>query len=612
MTVRDLEEKVSRLPAEPGVYIFKDGRGNVLYVGKASSLRSRVRSYLRPGGDGRFLIPFLEERARDLEFLVTRTPEEALLLEDSLIKKFKPPYNIDFKDDKNYLLIRLDPSAEWPRLAAVRRRKKDGALYFGPFPSAFSTRRTLSALKRVLQLRDCKESEFKNRSRPCLKYETGMCCAPCVGLVDREEYARRVDRAVKVLKGEGLEVARAMRREMEEAAERLEFERAQVLKERAEALERVCGAGVVTRGTGESRDAFGFFRAGREVEISILSFREGRVVGGDHFRLETELPSEEILSTAVTRIYRGGRFVPDRILLPLEPNDREVLEGWLSARKGKRVEVLLPRRGEKARLVELASRNAERQFRARKGKEEEARLGLERLAGLLGLPGPPAVVHCHDVSHTQGAYITASRVSFREGRPDKDHYRRFRISGLEDQDDFASLSQAVLRSLQRAVKEEGGLPDLVVLDGGAAQVGAVGKALEKAGLGRVPLVGIAKARSARRAGKSRRVKGPVPERLVFPGKDGFLVLREGTPEAGLLARMRDEAHRFAVTYHRKLREKGRSTLDSVPGLGPARRKLLLRTFGSLQGVKEASLEDLAALPGLPEKVARALWDRLHQ
>ncbi len=609
MTVRDLREKISRLPAEPGVYLFKDGSGKVLYVGKATSLKARVRSYLRPGGDGRFLIPFLEERARDLEFIVTRSPGEALLLEDSLIKKFKPPFNIDFKDDKNYLLIRIDPSREWPGLAAVRKRKKDGALYFGPFPSAHSTRRTLSALKRVLQLRDCKESEFRNRTRPCLKYEMGMCCAPCVGLVDKEEYARRVERAVRVLKGEGLRVARALRREMEEAAERLEFEKAQVLKERAEALERICGAGVVTRGTGETRDAFGLFRAGKEVEISLLSFREGRVAGGEHFHLESELPDEEILSAALVRIYRGGRAVPEKILLHLEPNDRDALESWLSERRGKKVELLLPVRGEKARLVELARRNAERRFAARKGKEEEARLGLERLAGLLGLARRPRLVHCYDVSHTQGVSITGSRVAFLEGRPAKERYRRFQVTGMEGQDDFAALSQTVLRSLSRALREEGGLPDLVVLDGGAPQVRAVGKALEEAGLGSVPLVGIAKARPARKI--KGRLHGPVPERLVLPGREGLYLLREGAPESKLLARMRDEAHRFAITYHRKLRGKSASVLDSVPGLGPARKKLLLRTFGSLQAVKEASLEDLLGLRGLPEKVARALWERLH-
>ncbi len=611
MSVRDLEEKVARLPAGPGVYIFKDRAGKVLYVGKAGNLRARVRSYLRPGGDGRFLISFLEEKAGDLEFLVTRTPGEALLLEDSLIKRFKPPYNIDFKDDKNYLVVRLDPSEEWPRITAVRRRKKDGALYFGPFPSAGATRRTLSALKRVLQLRDCKDSEFKNRTRPCLKYETGMCCAPCVGMVDREEYARRVERAVRVLKGEGLEVARAMRAEMEAAAERLEFERAQVLKERAEALERICGAGVVTRGTGETRDAFGLFRSGREALVAILSFREGRIAGGEHFFLETDLPSEEILSAALSGIYRRGRFIPEKILLPLEPNDRETLEAWLSARKGCKVELLLPRRGEKAGLVELACRNAEEQLRARKTREEAARLGLERLGDLLGLDAPPEVIHCYDVSHTQGACITASRVTFRGGKPDKGGYRKFRITGLAGQDDFASLSQAVLRSLKRAVGEEGGLPDLVVLDGGAAQVRAVEKVLEEAGLGGVRLAGIAKARPARRSGRGRRIRGPVPERLVLPGRKGSLPLREGSPEAGLLARMRDEAHRFAVTYHRKLRSGRTSILDSVPGLGPARKKLLLRHFGSLQAVREASLSELLALPGLPETVARALWERLR-
>jgi len=608
----ELERKAAELPRRPGVYLFKDARGRVLYVGKASDLRGRVASYLRPGGDGRPRIAFLEGRMADLETVLCRTPAEALMLEDTLIKKFKPPYNVRLKDDKNYLLIRVDMEADFPRLLPARRRRDDGAWYFGPYPTSRRVWETITALRKVLGLRDCKDWDFRNRSRPCIKHDMGHCAAPCVGLIGRRAYRERVAQAVAVLKGRGASVQRALRREMEAEAAALHFERAQVLKERVGILAEVCGAGPVTRGRGSGCDAFALLRSGADLDLAVLNFREGRLAGGERFHLVTELPDEELLSTAITRYYRGGRYVPTAVLVPFLPHDAADLAEWLGERRGAKVAVHRPVRGEKARLLELAAANVREAQAQRVGREAAARLALERLAERLELLFPPRVIHCFDVSHTQGTEITASRVALQGGEPEKALYRRFKVRNLAGQDDFAALTQVVLRSLRLGERKGEPRPDLVVVDGGRGQVGRVAAELAREDPAPPALAGIAKARPRRRGGRGRAPREPVPERLVRPGRPGSIPLPEDAPETRLLARLRDEAHRFAITYHRKLRGRTGSFLERIPGVGPARRKLLLREFGSLKGIRSAGLERLKGVVGLPERVAEEIHRALGE
>ncbi len=597
---RRIEAKVRRLPRAPGCYLFKDRRGAVLYVGKAQDLRKRVVAYLRPGGDGRPLIRFLEAEAEDLDFVATTTEQEALLLENTLIKKFRPKHNLRLRDDKNFLLLRLDPKEEWPWFRLVRRRKGDGALYFGPFGSAKAVRRTLALLHRVLPLRDCTDAVFRNRSRPCLKHQIGRCPAPCVGLVGREEYLRTVERACAVLRGDTKECEADLRRRMTEAAEALRFEVAQTAKEHLQALALITERQRVV-GDIEDRDVIGLHLDGDEALIAVLKYREGGLEDGVTHRFRTGLPPSELLSAFLTQLYQGDRYVPKSILLPLEPVDRETIEDWLSGKRGARVRLSVPRRGARKEAVEMATRNARltAEMRARGGGKAERE--AEALRKLVGLPAPPRRIHAFDVSTIQGRSTVASRVSFVDGNPCKAEYRRFRIRGGGGREDFASMRQAVERSLALCLEGGGAeeLPDLCLIDGGRGQVSAALEALKACGLDpeTLPVLGLAKER------------GEKGERIFLPSDPRAIPLERGAPETLLVTRIRDEAHRFAVTYHRKLRDRPDSTLDGVPGLGPVRKRDLLRAFGSLRGIRKASLEELEEK--LPRKVARALFAKLH-
>ncbi|MEM1451564.1 MAG: excinuclease ABC subunit UvrC [Planctomycetota bacterium] len=597
------------VPRRPGVYIFRAADGRVLYVGKASNLRSRLSSYRLPGGDGRILIRFLGDEADSVETLVTRTEQEALLLEDTLIKQYKPPHNIRLKDDKSFRMLRIDLSDRFPRLKHVRAHSpevgKEGgrSRYFGPFASASALRRTVADLHRIVPLRDCPDSVMDNRSRPCLKHQLGQCSAPCVGLIDETEYADLVQRAARILSGDAEELREDLERRMREASEKLEYERAAVWRDRLSALRRTIEGQGVRPKDDVDRDVLGLARRGDRASVHRIAWRDRRMAESRTHHFRSELPDEELMHNVLTALYAPGRRTPpDEILLPCAPVEQLFLEEALGSR------LLVPTSGDRRRMLDFGFENAVAALRKAADEEDRDADALRQLVELLDLDPSTEVVDCFDISTTQGAHVVASRVRFRRGHADRAGYRRYKIRGVEGQDDFASMREVVRRSLERG-QRDGDLPDLVVIDGGPPQLERALLARQEAGAFDVAMVGLAKARGERKV-RGRR-KEAVEERVWIPGAQAPVVLGAHSAVRHLLERIRDEAHRFAITYHRKERGKITSRLDSIPGVGPAKRKALLRTFGSVAGVAEASVEQLAKVEGISADLARTIAESLR-
>ena len=583
----------------------------MIYVGKAVDLRARLASYRRPGGDGRLAVRFLERDARAVETIVTRTESEALLLEDTLIKQHRPVHNVRLKDDKSFLMLRLDRGEAFPRLKLVRahspRAGKPGgrSRFFGPYASARSVRRTLADLHRIVPLRDCPDSVMKHRSRPCLKHQIGQCCAPCVEGVTAAEYDAHVARAVRILSGDTEELERDLDRRMRAASDALEFERAALWRDRLGALRRtVEGQGVRPRDR-VRRDVLGLARRGGDALVHRLAFRDGRMSESRSHRFRSELPDEELLHDVVTAFYgTGHREVPSELVLPCRPAAAEMIERAL----GKGFEIIVPTGGERRRMLDLAGENARAEL-ARLGTEDvDGAELIEQVRRLLDLEQVPEVIDCFDVSNTQASHAVASRVRFRRAIADRAGYRRFKLRELDGQDDLAAMGEVVRRSLRRGV-DEADLPDLVVVDGGRAQLDCALTAREETGAWSVAMVGLAKARPARGRGAARREA--TEERLFLPGVDQPLELPRHSAVRYLFERVRNEAHRFAITYHRKERGRIQSRLDAIPGVGSVRRRALLRRFGSVGGVEAASVEQIAGVPGIGAELAQAVREHLR-
>jgi excinuclease ABC subunit C len=606
-TIRDL---VLALPEEPGVYRFLDERGKVLYVGKARSLRSRVRAYLGDD-DARVLIAFLRREARDLDFLVTRSEAEALILENSLIKKNRPRYNIRLRDDKNFLNLRLDLREKFPWFTWTRRVRKDGALYFGPYASAYGVRETLRFLTSVVPLRTCSEHVFRNRSRPCVYHQIGRCEAPCVGLIAEGAYRERVDEAMLFLKGKRSDLVERLRHRMWREAESLRYEEAARLRDQIGAVERTIEAGKALTASVVDRDVFAIVRDGERLGVEGLFLREGRLVGTRSDAFRTPQEPAEALASFLVQFYEGGAEVPPEILVSEEPEDLETLRSVLSARRGAQVSVRVPERGDGRRLVETARHNATLKLRERGDRAERDLRLLEGVQERLALKRVPVWIECFDLSHTSGGESVGSSVAFRGGRPWKDGYRRYRIQEAAGGDDFAMMREILTRRFRPDRVEEEGVPDLLLIDGGAGQVTAAMEALGAAGVaGRVDVVGLAKGRMAEGRWVARKAR---TEKLHVPGREHPVVLPKGGVELRFLDRVRDEAHRFAITYHRKLRGKAAlaSPLGEVAGVGPGVTRRLLRRFRDGEELRAASVDELRARAGVSSKVAEAIWRHLH-
>jgi len=609
-----VEEKVdiSRYPTASGVYLMQDEEGLVLYVGKANNLRARLRSYFAAHGDGRAHIRFLMNRVSRIETIVTDTEKEALILENTLIKEHRPRYNINLRDDKTYLSVRLDPREEFPALQTVRRVRRDGAYYFGPYSSASAVRETLKEIYRVFPLRHYPLASCRRRGRPCLFYQIEQCSAPCHGKISREEYAELVRGVVALLSGRESEVVAMLQQRMQKAAQAMRYEEAARLRDQISAIEKTVERQKVVEAGGGDQDVIGVHREGGEVEIALLFIREGKLIDRRSYSLEWRLEEDELLSSFLQEYYQREVVIPDQVLIPFAIGDADTLEEWLSERKGRKVSVQMPQRGARLRLVELAERNAREACRTR-GEKREARRGvLEDIRERLHLKRLPRRMECFDISNVQGRYSVGSMAVVIDGEPASHLYRRFRIRNVEGSNDFASLAEVLGSRLRRGLEEDD-LPDLLLIDGGKGQLSAVERILEEVSVAdRLDLVGMAKSRV--HANVRGKVVERSEERFFLPGRKNPVILRQGSAALFMLERLRDEAHRFAITYHRRLRGKEtlRSALEEIPGVGPARRKALLNHFGSLKKVRAASLTDLCAVPGISESLAGEIHRRVRE
>jgi len=603
-----LDERIAAVPAAPGVYLLKDAQGRVIYVGKAVSLRARVRSYLR-GGDERSQVRFLVGKLADFETLVTASEKEALILENNLIKQYKPRYNIRLKDDKSYVSVKVTVGDAWPRVLVTRRIVKDGSRYFGPFHSASAVRETLDTIRKIFPLRTCSDGVFRNRTRPCIEYDIKRCLGPCVLDVDRAAYGEHLRQAMLLLEGRSREVATTLRARMEDAAGAERFEEAARLRDQIRAIEKTQERQQVVAHWGADQDVFALYREGGAIEIQVLFVRDGKLVSTQSYAFDDwELPDGEVLEAVLTQFYQASaRDVPDEILLPVAISDAPVRAEYLSERRSRRVSITVPQRGDKVRLVELAQANARQSFSERRDRAAEGTRQVAELQRRLDLRVPPRRIECVDIATFQGGETVGALVSFVDGRPSKDGYRRFRIRSVEGTDDFASVAEVLERRFRPGPKR-GELPELLVIDGGLGQLAAAKAALAEVRLDDLPVVGLAKERVARDP-LAREIQKR-PDRVFLPGRKNPVILRSNSTALFLLQRVRDEAHRFANTYHRTLRRRARLTslLESIEGVGPGRRRALLRQFGSMRRVQTASREELLRVPG----ISGALADRIRE
>jgi excinuclease ABC subunit C len=611
-----LTRQLETIPLSAGVYLLKDRAGKVLYVGKAKSLRPRVRAYFRGSegeqGDGRFQVRFLMRRVRGFETIVTASEKEALILENNLIKQYKPRYNIRLKDDKSYLSAKIT-NHPWPRITVTRRIVKDGGKYFGPFGSADGLRETIDVIRKVFPLRTCSDGVFRNRSRPCLEYQIKRCMGPCCLTVDRGEYGKHLQAAQMLLEGKNLELLRELREQMKAHASRLEFESAAKIRDRVRAIEKTVERQTVLHHWGIDQDIFGLYREGGFIEAIVLIVRGGKLTSTQGWSFQDlEFPDEEVLGDLLTQYYQGPRTLPDEVILPVALEDAEVRAELWSERRGKKTEVFVPQRGEKLRLLEMAMENAHQSFAARRDNEQTREKMLEELRTKLHLRNSPKRIECYDISNLQGSMVVGSQVTFDEGEPDKNRYRRYRIRGFEGQDDFASLTEVLGRRAERA-KRENEYPDLWVIDGGKGQLNVALQVLREHHLAdQIDCISLAKQhvlndRRAKEVTKSE-------ERVFLPNRKDPIVLAKNSTALFLLVRVRDEAHRFAITYNRELRRRARmrSVLDDIEGIGPVRRRALLRHFGSLKRIRQATLEEIAAVKGLHRELAEEIRRHLDE
>jgi excinuclease ABC subunit C len=595
---RQLEAQVAKLPREPGVYLFKDDKGRVIYVGKAKALRTRVRSYLREGGDGRQQIQFLLARAVGLDYIVTDTEQEALILENNLIKKHRPRYNIFLKDDKTYVNVRLNVDHPFPRLTVVRRPRKDKSKYFGPYASAGSVRATLRMLGRIFPMRTCSDAELAGRARPCLYYHIKRCPGPCVGLVDEQVYKDTVARATMFLKGRGDDLVKSLKDKMDlEAAER-RYEAAGRTRDQLVALQRTLEKQRITSPQETERDIFGVFRERERMMIQILFVRDWQLSGGSsHCFDNATLSTGEHLSSFINQYYQGGAAVPAEIVVSEDVEDKDVLESYLRTRREASVRIIRPQRGERRHMMDLAVKNARTAFEDR-GRSDRFEEALEELQDMLELASYPRRIECFDVSNFQGRQAVASRVTFIGGEPARTLYRHYRVRTVKGAVVYAMMGEVLERRLARGVKE-GDLPDLLMVDGGKGQLNVALNVLDRLGIEDLGVLGIAKVKEKgkrRVRGKERIFMIHLPEPLLLEGDSGAL---------HLLQRIRDEAHRFAIAYHKKLRSRvfGESILDEIPGVGTVLGRRLLGAFGSVEGLRAAGVAELSSIQGVSRGLA---------
>lgn len=589
-------KQLEQFPLLAGVYLMKDADGKVLYVGKAKQLRNRLKQYFSPSGDQRAMIPILISQIAHIDTIVVPTEKEALLLENTLIKKHQPKFNAILKDDKTYVSLMVNHRHQWPRIRLVRYKgkpKEDG-LYFGPYTNAYAARQTFDLLTKLFPLRQCSDDELKRRTRPCLLYEIKRCIAPCVKKCTKEEYDTFVSGTIQFLKGQDKQIVDKLKEEMQKASDELEFEKAAAILRTVQQIEHVTKTDqIIYKAVGKDADALGLYREGDEVMLVQMFFREGKLVGSEHYAFSKILDSdEEIFSSFILQNYTK-QLPPSEILLPFPLNDSDLLSEILSERLT--VQLIVPHKGDKKALIELAAQNAAILFQQEKDHQELKEKVLLDLQDTLHLNRYPERIECFDTSNISGTDLVACSVAFTDGEKDKKRMRLFRIKNIDKSDDYGALHQTLSRRLIRA-KEENDLPDLIIVDGGKGQLNVALDVFKELDIATVDLIAVAKE-------QGRHDKGISQEQIFLPHQKEPLLLHPRSPLLFFLQKVRDEAHRVAISYHRKRRQKRilTSSLDELPGIGPIKRGRLLRHFGSLKRIKEASAEELAKVKGITKK-----------
>jgi len=603
-----LAELARQMPARPGVYLMKDAQGSILYVGKAASLRHRVRSYFSLAGSLDSKTRRMITRIADIEFFVTASEEEALVLELNLIKKHSPYYNVRLKDDKNFPYLRIDTDEDWPRVQITRHLEGNGSRYFGPFASAKSIRRALKVVKDIFPFRPCSKNLSRPLSRPCLEYDLLNCSAPCIGAITREEYSRIIKQLILFLEGKQEKVVKQLEGDMKKASESLEYEKAARLRDRINAVKEVVKWQQMATIVKGEQDAIAFSRDRDQAYAQVFFVRGGKLIGREGFTLQgtRSVEDRQIMTDFVKQFYNSASYIPPLILLQFPVEDKTTIESWLAAKRDSKTRIRVPNRGAKKQLVDIVAENAARGLQQLKIKQLSSPVkleaALEEIKRELYLPRLPLRMEGYDISDIQGKAAVGSMVVFYKGKPKTAHYRRFRIKTVPAADDCAMLREVMRRRFGRFKSDVPSdakwaiLPDLILIDGGRGQLNSVLEAMEEMGIKSIPVASIAKEN----------------EQIFTPKRAKPIILPHTSPGLQLLQRLRDEAHRFAISYHRNVRKKQSltSVLDSIPGIGPRRKRSLLRQFGSVSAIKEATPEELAATDGLNVNIARRIKEYL--
>lgn len=617
-SILSLEDKLKNLPEKPGVYIMKDESNEIIYVGKAISLKNRVRQYFQSSRGHSPKVVAMVERIRDLEYIITDSELEALILECNLIKKHRPKYNILLKDDKHYPYIKVTVNEAFPRIMITRDIKKDGAKYFGPYTDKFAVNRTIEVINKLFPIRSCSKNieKIAGKERPCLNYHINRCMAPCQGNVSKDKYREVVNGIIMVLDGKQEELIKELDQKMQAAAENLDFERAAELRDSIAAVRKIAEKQKIISSSMADQDVIAMARQDGEACMQVFFIRGGKLNGREHFLLDGgDLDDQgEVISSFIKQFYNGDTFVPKEIILQKSIEDIEVLESWLSDKRGSKVKLTAPQRGEKQKLVEMVRKNAEDTIQLimeKYKRDEEKTLGASKeLADYIGLPKPPRRIEAFDISHLQGVENVGSMIVFEDGRSKNRDYRRFKIKNVVGANDYESMREVVERRFVHGMKEKEQLeksgkdassgkfsafPDLLLIDGGVGQVNAVLPVLKELGIN-IPVCGMVK-------DDKHRTRG-----LIFNEQE--IPIPVTSHAFRLITNIQDEAHRFAISYHRSLRTKTavKSQLDEIPGIGPARRQALLKKFGSLKNIKSASIEELSSVQGMNKKAAEMIYN----
>ncbi len=615
-----LEHKLKNLPESPGVYIMRDKYSNIIYIGKAINLKNRVRQYFQSLRNQHPKVAAMVERIADFEYIITDSEIEALILECNLIKKHRPKYNVMLKDDKQYPYIKITVKEDYPRLLTVREVKKDGSRYFGPYTDVTAVNMTIELVKELFPIRSCSKNigRIMGKERPCLNFHIKKCVAPCRGNISKEQYRELMDSIIMILEGKQEEVLKQLENKMHKAAEALDFEKAAEIRDKINSLKRVAEKQKIISSERMEQDIIALATNEASSCIQVFFIRGGKLLGREHFLIEdiNLSDSKEVLSSFIKQFYVSDKIVPKEIVLQEEIDEINIIERWLSDKRGGRVKITVPQRGEKHKIIEMVSRNAEDTLRLLVEKQKN---DIERTMGActglrdtLGLHEIPIRIEAFDISHLQGVLNVGSMIVFEKGKPNSRNYRRFRIRSVEGANDYESMREIITRRFARGIKERDDLlesgkdpetgkfsvfPDLIMLDGGLGQINAVLPALEELGVN-IPVCGIVK-------DNKHRTRG-----LIYNGAEIEMPVSSSTFR--LITGIQDEAHRFAINYHKSLRSKAavESVLDEIPGVGPARKKLLLKHFGSLNNIKKATIEEICQVEGINKKTAEAIYNFL--